>query len=108
LRDLNIQVFIIALTDGLTQKAGLKATRLLLTLAQESGGRALFTASRAELAESLRIIHQELSAQYFIGYTPTNQTRDRSVRSIRVEIADKPGREKRLAAAQPTYVALCQ
>jgi Ca-activated chloride channel family protein len=105
LRNLNVQVFIIGFTEELEKKPSIKATNLLLKLAQESGGRALFPSNA--LADAIRIIHQELTAQYFIGYTPTNQTRDRSARKIRIEIGDKPGREGRLAVNQPSYVALC-
>jgi Ca-activated chloride channel family protein len=107
IRDLNVQVFIIGFTGELGKKSNIKANNLLIKLAQESGGRVFFPSNAATLAVAIRSIRQELSAQYFIGCISTNQTRDRSVRRIRVEIGDKPGGEPRLAVNQPSYVALC-
>ncbi len=108
LKKLNIQVFVIGLTQQVQTSSRKKATELLLRLAQESGGRVLFPSNAVELAAAVKTIRQELLAQYFIGYTSTNQTRDNSVRQIRIEIADTPRRDRRLAIARTSFVALCQ
>jgi len=59
----------------------------------------IYTAERLEhLADSVEAIKQELNDQYFIGYTPINQTLDGTYRVIRVEalrndvrVRSKPG-----------------
>lgn len=104
-RDLNIQVFILGFTQDLEKKS--KATNFLRRLAQESGGHVLFPSNRAEMAGMIHAIHQELSGQYFMGYTPTNQTRDNATRQIRIETVDRPGRDKRFAFAPTSFVSLC-
>ena len=107
LRDLNVQVFVIGFTRDLQKGASRKATNLLTRLAQESGGHALFPSNIAELADAVRAIRQEVSGQYFVGYTSTNQTRDNGIRQIKIEIADRSGRDRRLVNAHSSFVALC-
>jgi VWFA-related protein len=106
-RDLNIQVFILGFTQDLQEKPASKATNFLRRLAQESGGHVLFPSNRAEMAGMIHAIHQELSGQYFMGYTPTNQTRDNATRQIRIETVDRPGRDKRFAFGPTSFVSLC-
>jgi len=95
-------------TLDLGKKPRTKATNFLTTLAQESGGHALFPSNKAELVGMVRTIRQEFSGQYFMGYTSTNQTRDNAVRQIRIEIAERPERDKRFTKSPTSYVALCQ
>lgn len=107
LRELNVQVFILGFSQDLQPKPASKATNFLRRLAQESGGDVLFPSNRSELAGMIRTIHQELSGQYFMGYTPANQTRDNTLRQIRIETVDKPGRDKRFAFAPISSMSLC-
>jgi hypothetical protein len=63
----------------------------------------IYTAERLEhLADSVQAIGQELNDQYFIGYTPTNQTLDGTYRVIRVEALRNDVRVR----AKPGYWAL--
>lgn len=65
----------------------------------------IYTAERlAHLADSVQAIGQELNDQYFIGYTPANQTLDGTYRVIRVEALRNDVRVR----AKPGYWALAE
>jgi Ca-activated chloride channel family protein len=60
--------------------------KVLLRLAQPTGGRALFTQKIEQLHEAFAELLDELSNQYLLGYTPTNTKRDDTLRQIRVNV----------------------
>jgi len=58
----------------------------LKKLAEETGGRAFFTAEVIELEKSLTTIARELRSQYMIAYEPTNNNYDGKKRRIEVKL----------------------
>jgi len=81
-------------------------------LAQETGARAFFPATIAELAGVYGAIADELSMQYALGYTSKNPKRDGAFRRVTVRVEDKPGARTRTRsgyqAARPAQVATIQ
>jgi Ca-activated chloride channel family protein len=71
-----------------------KLDKVLKTLADETGGQALFPMKAADLGKSFLDISQELRSQYSLGYRSTNPAKDGSFRSIRIECARKDIRIK--------------
>jgi VWFA-related protein len=60
--------------------------RVMERLAQPTGGRALFTDSIDELHSAFADLLDELSNQYLLGYSSSNNKRDESWRRIRVDV----------------------
>jgi Ca-activated chloride channel family protein len=60
--------------------------KILERLSRPTGGRALFTDSIDELHEAFNDLLDELSHQYLLGYPPTNDIRDNSIRRIKVTL----------------------
>ena len=58
----------------------------LKRLAEETGGRAFFTAEVIELEKSLTTIARELRSQYMISYQPSNENYDGKPRRIEVKL----------------------
>ncbi len=65
------------------------------SLAQETGARAFFPASIAELAGVYGTIAEELASQYALGYTSKNPKRDGAFRRVVVRVEDHPGARTR-------------
>jgi Ca-activated chloride channel family protein len=65
--------------------------RDLKRLAEETGGRAFFTAEVIELEKSLTEITRELRNQYMIVYQPTNENNDGKERRIEVKLPKHKG-----------------
>lgn len=63
----------------------------LKRLAEETGGRAFFTAEVIELEKSLTQITRELRNQYMIAYEPTNANFDGKERKIEVKLPNHKG-----------------
>jgi Ca-activated chloride channel homolog len=63
----------------------------LKRLAEETGGRAFFTAEVIELEKSLTQITRELRNQYMIAYEPTNNNYDGKERKIEVKLPNHKG-----------------
>jgi Ca-activated chloride channel family protein len=63
----------------------------LKRLAEETGGRAFFTAEVIELEKSLTQITRELRNQYMIAYEPTNNNYDGKERRIEVKLPNHKG-----------------
>ena len=55
-------------------------------LSKPTGGRALFTDSIDELHDAFNDLLDELSHQYLLGYPPTNDVRDDTIRRIKVTL----------------------
>jgi VWFA-related protein len=56
------------------------------TLAEPTGGRALFFTRIDELGAAFDSLLDELKHQYLLGYQSTNEARDGTWREIRVEV----------------------
>ena len=65
-----------------------KGERVLKTLAEETGGRALFPYSEGKLSQAFEQINKELRSQYSLTYVPINKSRDGKYRRIRVRVLD--------------------
>jgi Ca-activated chloride channel family protein len=74
----------------------------LKTLAQDTGAQSFFPNAVTELKGIYALIAEELSAQYSIGYSPTNGRADGRFRRVVVRIASRPELRPRARAG---YVA---
>jgi Ca-activated chloride channel family protein len=107
LRESDVQIYVIGFVDDLDNDAGFirkspksKAKSFLEKLAADTGGRAYFPASTAELPEIARSIASELRTQYSIGYLPPNDVPPGTFRNIKVMVDDGPGGSKRIAVTK--------
>jgi Ca-activated chloride channel family protein len=107
LRESEVQIYVIGFIDELSKEGGFiskspqaKAKGLLERMASETGGKAYFPSSAAELPRLAQEISSEIRTQYSIGYIPTNDRRDGTFRSIRVTVADGPNNQKRIAVTR--------
>jgi len=104
LREEDVQIYVIGFVNELEAEKGLirksprdKAVNLINKIATETGGRAFFPQSISELPEIANEIVRDLRTQYVISYDPSNKAHDGTYRSIKVTVADAPGRDKRIA-----------
>jgi len=112
LREEDVQIFVIGFVGELDKEAGFikkspqaKAVALLNRFATETGGRAFFPQSLAELPEIAGAIVRDMRTQYVVAYNPTNKERDGSYRAIRVTVDDGPQRDHRVALTRSGRVA---
>ncbi len=112
LREADVQIFVIGFVNELDKEGGLirkspreRAVNLINKLASETGGRAFFPTSLTELPQIASEIVRDLRSQYVMSYNPTNKTHDGSFRSIKVSVADAPGRDRRIALTRTGRVA---
>ena len=112
LREEDVQIFVIGFVNELDKEAGLirksprdKAVNLINKLASETGGRAFFPESVAELPQIANEIIRDLRTQYVISYNPTNKTQDGSYRAIKVSVEQPSGSEKRIALTRTGRLA---
>jgi Ca-activated chloride channel homolog len=68
---------------------GRKEDKDLKRLAEETGGRAFFTADMNDLKERLAVIARELRSQYLIAYEPTNGKYDGRFRQVEVKLPNR-------------------
>ena len=104
LREEDVQIFVIGFVNELDKEAGFirkspreKAVGLINKLASETGGRAFFPESVAELPQIANEIIRDLRTQYVITYNPTNKTPDGTYRAIKVAVDQPSNAEKRIA-----------
>jgi len=104
LREEDVQIFVIGFVNELEADKGLirksprdKAVNLINKLASDTGGRAFFPQSISELPQIANEIVRDLRTQYVISYDPTNKAHDGTYRSIKVNVAQPTGSEKRIA-----------
>src|SRR5689334_8434764 len=104
LREEDVQIFVIGFVNELDKDAGLirkspreKAVGLINRLATETGGRAFFPDSIADLPQIANEIIRDLRTQYVIAYSPTNKTQDGSYRAIKVTVDQPNNGDKRIA-----------
>jgi Ca-activated chloride channel family protein len=112
LRETDVQIYAIGFVSDLSKDAGFiakspqgKAKALLQRMAAETGGKAYFPNTTAELAGIAKEIASELRMQYSIGYIPTNDRKDGTFRNIKVMIDDGPNKQKRIAITKAGRVA---
>ncbi|HEX8846370.1 MAG TPA: VWA domain-containing protein [Pyrinomonadaceae bacterium] len=112
LREEDVQIYVIGFINELDKEGGFirkspreKAVNLINRLAKETGGRAFFPESLADLPKIAEEIVRDMRTQYVVGYYPTNKTRDGSFRAIRVTVADASGKDKRIALTRSGRVA---
>ena len=112
LREEDVQIFVIGFINELDKDAGLirksprdKAVSLINKLASETGGRAFFPDSIAELPQIANEIVRDMRTQYVIAYNPTNKTQDGSYRAIRVTVDQPSDAEKRIALTRTGRIA---
>ncbi len=110
------QIFVIALTRDLGEKGVLyenvinpkaRAQKFVQNLALATGGAAYILDKKYtsdDVNAALKSIAVELSSQYIIGYTSTNQTRDGLPRKLSVQIADGANGEIRQATIRADFV----
>lgn len=77
-------------------------TRQLSRLSDASGGRTVIAPDTSQLSGAFGDVVAELSHQYVLSYSPTNEKRDGSWRALSVEI---PGRKDVLIRARQGYRA---
>lgn len=113
LREEDVQIFVIGFVNELDKEAGLirkspreKAVNLIKKLASETGGRAFFPESVADLPQIANEIVRDLRTQYVIAYNPTNKTQDGTYRAIKVTV-DQPtsDSDKRIALTRTGRLA---
>jgi len=112
LREEDVQIYVIGFVNELDKEGGLikkspreRAVGLLTRLATDTGGRAFFPESIAELPGIADSIVRDLRTQYVVSYSPTNTAKDGTYRSIRVTVADATGKDKRIALTRNGYIA---
>lgn len=112
LREEDVQIFVIGFVGELEKEGAFikkspqtKAMALLNKFATETGGRAFFPQSIAELPEIANSIIRDMRTQYVVAYNPTNKEKDGTYRAIRVSVDDGPQRDKRVALTRSGRVA---
>jgi Ca-activated chloride channel family protein len=104
LRESDVQIYAVGFTTDLSKDGGFitkspkaKSEAFLKRLAEETGGKAYFPQTIAELDTIARDIASELRTQYIISYYPTSDENDGRFRNIRVVVDDGPNKQKRIA-----------
>jgi len=112
LREEDVQIFVIGFVSELDKEANLirkspreKAVNLINKLASETGGRAFFPDSVAELPQIANEIIRDLRTQYVISYNPTNKAQDGSFRAIKVTVDQPANSDKRIALTRTGRLA---
>ncbi len=112
LRESNVQIYTVGFVNELSKEGGFiskspqtKAKSFLERLATETGGKSYFPNNIAELETIARDISSELRTQYSISYVPTNEKQDGTFRNIKVQVADGPDKQKRIAVARSGRIA---
>jgi Ca-activated chloride channel homolog len=104
LRESEVQIYVVGFSNELSKEGGFigkspqdKAKSFLKRLADETGGKAYFPNSTAELNDIARDISSELRTQYLLSYEPTGDASAAKFKSIKVTVDDGPNKEKRIA-----------
>jgi Ca-activated chloride channel homolog len=112
LREEDVQIFVIGFVNELDKEAGFirksprdKAVGLINKLATETGGRAFFPESVADLPQIANEIIRDLRTQYVISYNPTNKAQDGTFRAIKVAVDQRSDSEKRIALTRTGRLA---
>jgi Ca-activated chloride channel family protein len=107
LKESDVQIYVVGFVSELTKEGGFiskspqaKAKAFLEKLATTTGGKSYFPNDVSELESIAKDISSELRTQYSIGYVPTNNRNDGSFRNIKVQVADGPNKQKRIAVTR--------
>ena len=84
LRTTEVTVYGIS-TSGYGASGDHGGDKALKKITDETGGKAYFPYTAAQLEDNFDLINQELRSQYNIAYEPTNKTADSTYRSIQVK-----------------------
>lgn len=68
----------------------------LRDISEQTGGRAFFPKDPADLSAVFAQIQDELRSQYLISYTPTNRSKDDTLRKVQVEVTNPALRKDKL------------
>lgn len=68
----------------------------LRDISEQTGGRAFFPKDPADLSAAFAQIQDELRSQYLISYTPTNRSKDDTLRKVQVEVTNPALRKEKL------------
>lgn len=79
--------------------------KALLDLAQASGGEAYFPKTVDDVDSICTRIAQDIRSQYMVGYQPSNEARDGTFRTVKVELAGVRGLGKLTIRTRPGYYA---
>jgi Ca-activated chloride channel family protein len=103
LREVDVQIYVVGFVGELNRDSGFirkseqsRAKSFLERLATETGGRAYFPENVSQLSSIATEIAGEMRMQYSIGYIPSNDKTDGTYRSIKVQVTDGPGGQKRI------------
>jgi len=108
IKENDVQLYMIGFLDEDGSKsffgasASKKAQQLLSRLADDSGGRAFFPKGLAEIPAIAAQIAKDLRTQYVVSYYPSNEKRDGTFRTLRVEVNSK---RKLVVRARQGYYA---
>lgn len=81
-----VTIFAISTNRSGAEHAG---DKVLIRLAEQTGGRAFFPFEASDLAEDFRAIGRDLRTQFLLSYTSTNTARDGTFRNISIQPVDK-------------------
>jgi VWFA-related protein len=84
-RNSNVTLYVVGL--GGVAGISLKGEKLLTRLAEQTGGRAWFPRNNRHLAEAYAATAEDVQQRYLMTYTPTNQRRDGTWRTITIRMA---------------------
>lgn len=99
----DIQIYTIGFTGQLKTHSLDRARDLLNRLALDTGGRAFFPQSGAELDQITYAIINDIRTQYVIGYVPSRIQSEKPFHKVEVSIANDPKQEKRIAVTRLGY-----
>ena len=110
LRETGVQVFVLGFVGELNQDRGPtrlspreRAEQLLVTVADESGGRVFFPTNNQELVASAAEILLGLRAQFLIKYQSTHDASKKGFRKVDVKFVAAQGDEKRKLVTPTGY-----
>jgi VWFA-related protein len=88
----DVIIYSVALSDDSfywAQGLTFRGNPVLKKLSEETGGRMVRVNHARDTGAAFREIADELRAQYFLGYSPSNNLRDESFRKIRVRVRNR-------------------
>jgi len=83
-------MYAVGLLNQEEKRAARHAKKDLITLTEETGGRAFFPNSVEEVQAICTEIARDIRNQYVLAYYPTNSARDGSFRSVKVDLVNPP------------------
>jgi Ca-activated chloride channel family protein len=96
----DVQVYLIGILDETEDSSSLfgksptkKAKDLLIRLAEDSGGRAFFPKDASEMPAVMAQVAKDLRSQYIVSYSPTNDKKDGTFRTVKVVATPKDNRK---------------